>query len=77
MTITPAALQAQLGTDAAGAVVLRELAPFGAAVQSWLIQGGATYPGVVKMIRTTASDNAATQATTVTTALKVGINGVG
>ena len=75
MAITGAALQAQLGTDAAGARVLMELGPFNGTTQHYLIQGGATYPGVTKLVTTTASDNAATQKTTVITKIKKGTAG--
>ncbi len=75
MAITASQLQAQLGTNAMSPQVLRELPPHGGTTQQWLISGGATYPGVTKMMTTTASDNAATQATTMATKAKKGAGG--
>jgi hypothetical protein len=37
--------------------------------QEWLVRGGPLQPGRVRLIRTTAADNAATQATAVLAAL--------
>jgi hypothetical protein len=67
MSVTAAALQAQLSTDAAGPQVLAELSPYGTASQYWLVQGGAKYPGVTKLITTTAANTAAQQASTINT----------
>lgn len=72
MAITAAALQAQLGTNVRSPKVIQEVAPYGAVSQFWLIDGGTTYPGRVKFVKTTASDNAATQAATVATAMLAG-----
>ena len=70
MAITAADLQTALGSWGQGAPkVLAELAPYGGTKQYWLVQGGVDYPGKCMMIDTTAANNAATQATTVTTAL--------
>jgi len=52
--------------------VVRQVGPFTGTQQHWLIRGGVTYPGRTKMIDTTASDDAATQATAVLTALLAG-----
>jgi len=71
MSITAAQLQTALGVGAAqkmGVEVLREFGTFGTK-QHWYIRGGATYPGRCKFVETTASDNAATQATSVLTAM--------
>ena len=65
MTITSAALQAVFGTNAMNEQVVREDPPYGAATQHWTVTGGVTYPGRVASVATTASDNAATQATTI------------
>lgn len=73
MAITSAQLQAEFGTNAMTEQVLMELAPYGAASQYWLIRGGVDYPGRCKMIATTASDNAATQAAACRTALGNGV----
>lgn len=72
MAITAAALQAELGTNVRSPKVVQHLAPYTGASQFWLIDGGTTYPGRIKFVRTTASDNAATQATTVATAMLAG-----
>lgn len=69
MAITSAALQAELGTNAMNERVLREDPPYGAATQHWVVSGGVTYPGRVMAVATTASENAATQATAIRTAL--------
>jgi len=68
--VTGALLQAQLGTKATDPQVQMELGPYGAAVQYWSIRGGATTGGRVRNVVTTASDNAATQAAAVLTALR-------
>ena len=71
MAITAAALQSALG----GLNEPRVLMQFGGegdTLQQWLIHGGVTYPGRVKRIATTASDDAATQAAAVRTALLAG-----
>lgn len=68
MAITSAALQAQLGTNATNPQIMRDYGVVGT-FQEWLIQGGVAYPGQTRLIRTTAADNAATQKTTVLTAL--------
>lgn len=69
MAITSAELQTALGaTLMTSPQVLRAYGTFGT-TQQWLIDGGVTYPGRTQAISTTASDNAATQATTITTAL--------
>ena len=73
MAITAAALQAELGVASMNQPrVLQELPPYGAAVQLWYVSGGTAYPGRVKRISTTASDNAATQKTAVLLALATG-----
>ena len=73
MAITAAALQTALGDGNWNAPrVLMQFGGEGNTNQQWLIAGGSTYPGLVKMIDTTASDNAATQAAAVVTALLAG-----
>ena len=71
MAITAAALQAALGANTYGTapLVVGEVAPYGSTKQYWHVLGGAAYPGKSMMIDTTASDNAATQATAVLAAL--------
>ncbi len=70
MAITGAALQAALGTTSGrDPIVLREYGTV-STFQEWLIDGGCpTYPGRARLVRTTAADNAATQAAAVRTAL--------
>ena len=71
MAITAAALQTALGTGLSakmGVEVLREVGTYGTK-QVWYVKGGVTYPGRCKHVQTTASDNAATQATAVLTAM--------
>jgi hypothetical protein len=69
MAITAADLQAALGTLTTSPRVVAEYAPYGSTKQYWGISGGVVYAGKWMIIDTTASDNAATQATTITTAL--------
>ena len=71
MSITAAALQAELATGIKGrteVVVLREYGTYGTK-QVWYVQGGVNYPGRCKFVETTEADNAATQATAVLAAL--------
>lgn len=76
MAITAAQLQAELGaTWMKSPRVLQELPPYavgGNTGQYWLVNGGTAYPGRVFQVSTTASDNAATQATAVLAALLAG-----
>lgn len=70
MAITTAALQAELGVVNKNAPqVVRSYFKVGDTNQVWYVTGGVTYPGKAKFITTTASDNAATQATAVLAAL--------
>jgi hypothetical protein len=76
MAITAAALQTELSpTWPTGPQVLRSYGTIGTK-QHWLISGGTTYKGTVKFVGTTASDNAATQATAVLAALALGPSGL-
>lgn len=72
MAITAAALQTALG-DGNGNTV-QVLKAFGTYVtqQHWYIHGHTLYPGRVKFVATTASDNAASQAITVLAAMLAG-----
>lgn len=73
MAITAAALQTALGDgNAMGPTVITSFGPNNGTVQDWYVSGGALVPGVVKFVRTTAADNAATQAATVLAALRAG-----
>jgi len=49
--------------------VLRAYEPSQGTQQQWLVRGGADHKGRVRLINTTAADDAATQATAVRTAL--------
>lgn len=69
MAITGAALQAALGTKETNARVTQELGAV-STFQEWYVEGNGDAPGRAKLIRTTASDSAATQAAAVITALK-------
>lgn len=72
MAITAAALQTALGDgNMMGPQVILSHGPNNGTVQDWYVSGGTTSPGVVRHVRTTAADNAATQATAVLAALAV------
>lgn len=72
MAITPAALQAALGTGAFDAQVIRagEVQGSDATKQEWLVHGMGVVAGRVRWVSCTASDNAATQAAACLTALR-------
>ena len=72
MAITAAALQTALGTSENSPKVMQSFGPNDGTSQDWQISGGTTAPGVVKFVRTTAADNAATQAAAVLTSLRAG-----
>lgn len=73
MAITAAALQTALGDgNAMGPIVITSFGPNNGTSQDWYVSGGALIPGAVKFVRTTAADNAATQAVTVLAALRAG-----
>jgi hypothetical protein len=70
MAITSAALQTELGvTSGRDPKVLRHFGVV-ATFQEWLVDGGPSTGGRVRLVRTTAADNAATQAAAVLTALR-------
>lgn len=71
MAITATQLQDELGRTAMSPRVLRSYGVV-STFQGWLVTGGAVVPGRVKMLRTTAADNASTQAAAVLTALRAG-----
>lgn len=72
MAITAAALQTALGDgNPLGPRVLLAYGTYGTQ-QHWYVQGGTAYANRTKCVATTASDNAATQATAVRTALTAG-----
>lgn len=70
MAITSAALQAALGTEANNARVVHAFEPSQGTQQQWYVIGNADAPGRARMVNTTASDNAATQAAAVLAALR-------
>lgn len=72
MAITAAALQTELGANPMSPTVVMQFGGEGGASQYWLVTGGATYPGRVVKVVTTAADAAADQATTVLAALLAG-----
>ena len=72
MAITPAQMQTALGDLIGDPKVLRcdETQGADATKQEWYVDGRLTVPGRVRGVSTTASDNAATQAAAVLTALR-------
>lgn len=73
MAITAAALQTALGDgNPMGPLVVFSFGPNNGTSQDWYISGGTTVPGVIKFVRTTAADNAATQAAAVLASLRLG-----
>jgi len=76
MAQTVAAVNAQLGANTYGTApqIIGELAPYGGTKQYFLVLGGVAYPGKRMIVDTTASDSAATQASTITTALNGAAN---
>lgn len=68
MAITGAALQAALGALETDAKVTQEFGVVGT-YQEWYVEGNGDAPGKAKLIRTTAADDAATQAAAVLAAL--------
>lgn len=70
MAETSAAVQAQLGANAMSPRIIRSFEPSQGTLQQWLVSGGVSVPGRVRMVTTTASDNAATQAAAILTALR-------
>jgi len=73
MAITPAACQAALGTNPMNAIVVRaDEIPDGSggSLQAWYVMGNVDAPGRARYVTTTRSDNAATQAAAILTALR-------
>ena len=70
MAITSAALQAALGANPMNAQVVIAFEPSVSTLQQWYVIGNADAPGRARLLQTTASDNAATQAAAVLTALR-------
>ena len=70
MAITSAALQAALGANPMNAQVVIAYEPSIGTNQQWYVIGNVDAPGRALKVQTTASDNAATQAAAVLTALR-------
>lgn len=70
MAITSAALQAALGTNPMNAQVVRAFEPSQGTLQQWYVIGNQDAPGRTRLVTTTASDDAATQAAAVLAALR-------
>lgn len=70
MAITSASLQTALGVGIGDPLVMNAYEPSQGTLQQWLVHGRTTVPGRVRLITTTAADNAATQAAAVLTALR-------
>jgi hypothetical protein len=70
MAITSAALQTALGDGIGDPLVVRAFEPSQSTEQQWLVHGRQTVPGRVRLVNTTAADNAATQAAAVLVALR-------
>ena len=68
MAITGAQLQTALGTSENNAKVTQEFGTV-STFQEWYVVGNIDAPGRDRLVRTTAADNAATQATAVLAAL--------
>jgi hypothetical protein len=73
MAITTAELQTALGDgNPMGPRVIFSWGPNDGTSQDWYVSGGTTVPGVIKHVRTTAADDASTQAAAVLTSLRLG-----
>ena len=69
MAITGAALQAALGSTENDAKVTQEFGVV-STYQDWYVEGNGDAPGRAKLCRTTAADDAATQAASILVQLK-------
>jgi hypothetical protein len=63
-------MQTALGDTANNAKIIQHTMPLVGSVQEWYVVGNVDAPGRAKWVTTTASDNAATQAAAVLTALR-------
>ena len=69
--VTPEAVQAALGTDVGSPRILRaEQITNGSTAGAYLVRGGAVVNGRVRWCGVTNTDNAATQASAILTALR-------
>ena len=70
--VTPAAVQAVLGTDPFSPQILRADQTVTSTVAQYYVRGGAVAAGRTRWCETTNTDNAATQAAAIVTALAAG-----
>lgn len=70
MAISSDQLQTALGLNPNNAQVRQHCMPLISTIQVWYVEGNQDAPGRARWVTTTASDNAATQATAVLTALR-------
>ena len=70
MAQTAAAVQAVLGTNPMNAQIITSFQPSLGTTQQWYCIGNVDAPGRARFIETTASDDAATQAADILTALR-------
>lgn len=70
MAQTPDAVQAVLGLNPMNAQIVQSFMPDQGTEQQWYVVGNVDAPGRARWISTTASDDAATQAAAILTALR-------
>ena len=70
MAQTSAAVQSSLGTNPMNAQIVRAYEPSQWTLQQWYVIGNQDAPGRNRLVTTTASDSAATQAAAILTALR-------
>ena len=70
MAQTAAAVQAQLGTNPMNAKIVAAYEPSQGTLQQWYVVGNVDAPGRARLVTTTASDSAATQAAAILTELR-------
>ena len=71
MAQTSAAVQAVLGTNSMNAKIVYSFEASQGTLQQWYVIGNVDAPGRSRLVTTTASDDAATQAAAILTALRV------
>ena len=70
MAQTAAAVQAVLGVNPNNAEIVQSFEPSQGTLQQWYVVGNLDAPGRSRLVTTTASDSAATQAAAILTALR-------
>jgi hypothetical protein len=70
MAQTSAAVQAVLGTNPNNAQIIQSFEPSQGTLQQWYVCGNGDAAGRCRLVTTTASDNAATQAAAILAALR-------